>query len=179
MIPMGFFQKLFGKPEQSAPAPAPAPQSSGPIQLFAPLDGQAVPITEVSDPTFGEKILGDGIAIKPSAGKVLAPCDGTVEQIFETGHAVTLTSLGGAEILIHVGLDTVELKGKHYTIHAHDGDKVKTGDLLIEFDPQAIAAEGYDIITPIVICNSDDYSAIKPHSGQMVAAGDLILELEK
>lgn len=101
-----------------------------------------------------------------------------MEQIFETGHAVTLTSLGGAEILIHVGLDTVELKGKHYTIHAHDGDKVKKGDLLIEFDAAAIAADGYDTITPVVICNTDDYSAVKPHTGT-VAAGDLILELEK
>lgn len=170
---MGFFQKLFGKPEE-----APVPQPAGPIQLFAPVAGEAVPITEVKDPTFGEKILGDGIAIKPSEGKVVAPCDGTVEQIFETGHAVTLTSLGGAEILIHVGLDTVELKGKHYTIHAHDGDKVKKGDLLIEFDAAAIAAEGYDTITPVVICNTDDYSTLKPHTGT-VATGDLILELEK
>lgn len=77
-----------------------------------------------------------------------------------------------------MGLDTVELKGKHYTIHAHDGDKVKKGDLLIEFDMAAITAEGYDIITPIVICNTDDYTAVKPHTGP-VAPGDLILELEK
>ena len=173
---MGFFQKLFGKSESSEPA---VPQSAaGPIQLYAPVAGEAVPITEVSDPTFGEKILGDGIAVKPSEGKVFAPCDGTVEQIFETGHAVTLTSLGGAEILIHVGLDTVELKGKHYTIHAHNGDKVKKGDLLIEFDVAAITADGYDTITPIVICNTDEFTAIKPHTGP-VTPGDLILELEK
>ena len=175
---MGFFQKLFGKSEESAPAPAAPQQSAGPVQLFAPLAGEAVSITQVSDPTFGEKILGDGIAIKPTEGKVLSPCDGTVEQIFEPGHAVTLTSLDGAEVLIHVGLDTVELKGKHYTIHAHDGDKVKKGDLLIEFDMAAITAEGYDIITPIVICNTDDYTAVKPHTSP-VAPGDLILELEK
>lgn len=173
---MGFFDKLFGKSAEPATPPA---QPSGPIQIFAPVAGEAVPITEVSDPTFGEKILGDGCAIKPSEGKVVAPCDGTVEQIFETGHAVTLTSPGGAEILIHIGLDTVELKGKHYTIHAHDGDKVKKGDLLIEFDAAAIAAEGYDTITPIVICNSDDFSSITPHTGKTAAAGDLILELEK
>lgn len=173
---MGFFDKLFGKAAE--PAPAASQPSVGPIQLFAPVAGEAVPITEVSDPTFGEKILGDGVAIKPTEGKVLAPCDGTVEQIFETGHAVTLTGPGGAEILIHIGLDTVELKGKHYTIHAHDGDKVKKGDLLIEFDPAAITADGYDIITPIVICNTDDFKAVKPHTGP-VGPGGLILELEK
>lgn len=175
---MGFFQKLFGQSQEAPKAPE-TPVPSGPIQIFAPVVGQAVPISEVSDPTFGEKILGDGCAIKPTEGKVLAPCDGTVEQIFETGHAVTLTSLGGAEILIHVGLDTVELKGKHYTIHAHDGDKVKKGDLLIEFDAAAIAAEGYDTITPVVICNSDDFTTITPHTGKAVTPGDLVLELEK
>lgn len=174
---MGFFQKLFGKPEEPE-TPAGVQSGAGPIRLFAPVAGEAVPITQVSDPTFGEKILGDGVAVKPTGGKVLAPCDGTVEQIFETGHAVTLTSLDGVEILIHVGLDTVALKGKHYTIHAHDGDKVKTGDLLIEFDAAAIAAEGYDTITPIVICNTDDFSAVKPHTGP-VEAGGLLLELEK
>lgn len=173
---MGFFQKLFGKSD--APAPAAAPSDSV-IRLYAPVAGEAVSITEVSDPTFGEKILGDGIAIKPTVGEVVAPCDGVVEQIFETGHAVTLTSEGGAEILIHVGLDTVELKGKHYSIHAHEGDKVKKGDLLIHFDVAAIAAEGYDVITPVVICNSDDYSSIRPHAGQSVSTGDLVLELEK
>lgn len=173
---MGFFDKLFGKAEQPAPA-APQP-SAGPIQVFAPVAGEAVPISQVSDPTFGEEILGKGVAIKPSEGKIFAPCDGKVDMMFETGHAVSLVSDGGAEILIHVGLDTVELKGKHYTIHAHNGDEVKKGDLLIEFDPEAITAEGYDVITPVVICNSDAYKDIRPHSGT-VAPGDLLLELEK
>lgn len=173
---MGFFQKLFG---QSSDAPQETAKPTGPIQVFAPVAGEAVPISEVSDPTFGQEILGKGIAIKPTEGKVLAPCDGKVDMMFETGHAVSLVSDGGAEILIHVGLDTVELKGKHYTIHAHNGDKVTKGQLLIEFDFQAIAAEGYDVITPVVICNSDDYSSIKPHTGKAVAPGDLILELEK
>ncbi len=174
---MGFFQKLFGKSD--APSPAQPQPSAGPIQIFAPVAGQAVPITQVSDPTFGEKILGDGIAIKPSEGKIFAPCDGKVDMMFETGHAVSLASDGGVEILIHVGLDTVELKGKHYTIHAHSGDKVKKGDLLMEFDVEAIVAAGYDVITPVVICNSDDYSAIRPFADKAVAPGELILELEK
>lgn len=175
---MGFFQKLFGQSQEAPKAPE-TPVPSGPIQIFAPVAGEAVPISEVSDPTFGEKILGDGLAIKPAEGKVFAPCDATVDMMFETGHAVSMTSAGGAEILIHVGLDTVELKGKHYTVHAHNGDKVKKGDLLIEFDAAAIAAEGYDIITPVVICNSDDFTTIQPHTGKTVAPGDLVLELEK
>lgn len=176
MIPMGFFQKLFG---QSSDDPQSSAKSAGPIQVFAPVAGQAVPISEVSDPTFGQEILGKGIAVKPTEGKVLSPCDGKVDMMFETGHAVSLVSDDGAEILIHVGLDTVELKGKHYTIHAHNGDKVKKGQLLIEFDFEAIAAEGYDVITPVVICNSDDYSSIQSHVGKDVVPGDLVLELEK
>ena len=169
---MGFFQKLFGSSQEP-------PKPTGPIQIFAPAAGEAVPITQVSDPTFGEKILGDGLAIKPSEGKIFAPCDGTVDMIFETGHAVSLVSRDGAEILIHVGLDTVALKGKYYTIHAHNGDTVKKGDLLLEFDVHAIAAEGYDVITPIVICNTGDYTAVRPHTGKTVVPGELILELEK
>lgn len=173
---MGFFQKLFG---QSQETPKEAPKPTGPIQIFAPVAGEVVPITEVSDPTFGQEILGKGVAIKPAEGKVFAPCDGTVDMMFETGHAISMTSDGGAEILIHVGLDTVELKGKHYTIRAHNGDKVKKGDLLLEFDAAAITAEGYDVITPVVICNSDDYTTIQPHTGKTAAPGDLILELGK
>ncbi len=173
---MGFFQKLFGQSQEAPQEPA---KPAGPIQIFAPVAGEAVPISQVSDPTFGEEILGKGIAIKPSEGKVFAPCDGKVEMMFDTGHAVSLVSEGGAEVLIHVGLDTVALKGKHYTIHAHNGDKVKKGDLLIEFDAAAIAAEGYDVITPVVICNSDDYSDIKTHTDKTVAPGDLVLELSK
>lgn len=165
---MGLFDKLFKKEPELIPSPI----------LYAPVVGECVPVTEVSDPTFGQEILGKGIAIKPTEGKVLAPCDGTVEQVFDTGHAVSLTSAFGAEILIHVGLDTVELKGKHYKIHTKNGDKVKKGQLLIEFDVEAIKAAGYDVITPVVICNSDDYTTITPHTG-MVTNNDPVLELEK
>ena len=168
---MGFFQKLLGGGQ--------APQKeAAPIRLFAPVAGEAVPIEQVSDPTFGEKILGDGVAILPSDGKVYAPCDCKVDLMFDTGHAVSLISDSGVEILIHTGLDTTKLKGKHYTIHAHSGDAVKQGQLLMEFDVHAIAAEGYDTITPVVICNSADYSKIEPRLGT-VAPGDLILELSK
>ena len=162
---MGFFSKLFGgKPGDS---------------ICAPVAGEAVAINQVSDPTFGEEILGKGIAIKPTAGKIVAPCDATVDMMFDTGHAVSLVADFGAEILIHVGLDTVNLKGKHYTVVAKNGDKVKKGDLLMEFDVEAIKAEGYDVITPVVICNSADYTTFKTFVDKTVATGDVVIEMSK
>ncbi len=161
---MGFFSKLFGKSVDS---------------IGAPVAGEAVSIKEVSDPTFGEEILGKGIAIRPTDGKVVAPCDATVDMMFDTGHAVSLVADFGAEILVHIGLDTVKLGGKHYTIHVHSGDKVKKGQLLMEFDVEAIKAEGYDVITPVVICNSGDYTTFNTIIGKTVAAGDTVIELAK
>lgn len=168
---MGFFKNLFGGKEEAV---APALNALG-----APVAGEAVSISEVSDPTFGQEILGKGIAFRPSEGKVFAPCDASVDLMFDTGHAVSLVADFGAEILIHVGLDTVNLKGEHFTVHAHNGDKVKKGDLLIEFDVAAIAAAGYDVITPMVICNTPDYTTVNIHAGKTVAPGDLVLELGK
>lgn len=161
---MGIFQKLFGKSADC---------------ICAPVAGEAVAINQVSDPTFGEEILGKGIAIKPTDGRVVAPCDATVDMMFDTGHAVSLVASFGAEILIHVGLDTVNLQGKYYTVHVKSGDKVKKGDLLMEFDHEAIKAEGYDIITPVVICNSGDYGTFKTYVGKTVATGDIVIELAK
>lgn len=162
---MKLFQGLFGK-------------NNG-IELGAPVKGKLVAIKEVNDPTFGEEILGKGVAIIPSDTKVCAPADGTVSSVFPTGHAVAMTTEEGAEILIHVGLDTVKLNGKHFTIHAKDGQKVKKGDLLLEADLEQIQAEGYDTITPIVVCNSDEYAEIQGEGSKEVVLGDLILTLQK
>lgn len=163
---MGIFDKLFGaKPKE--------------IQLGAPVAGEAIPVREVSDPTFGDELLGKGIAIRPTSGRIVAPCDAAVELMFETGHAVSLKSDDGAEILIHVGLETITLKGKHFTVHAKNGDHVAKGQLLIEFDREAVAAEGFDTITPMVICNSDDFSAVNTYTGKTVAEGDPVIGLEK
>lgn len=142
------------------------------IVLGSPLTGEIVPLSTVADPTFAEGILGQGAAVIPSQGRVVAPADGTVDVMFDTGHAVSMTTDAGAEVLIHVGLDTVKLQGEHYTAHCKAGDKVKAGDLLIEFDPEAIRAAGYDIITPVIICNSDAFSSVKaadPGSAQPLA----------
>ena len=161
---MGFFKKLFGTPMD---------------ELCAPVVGNAVPITQVPDPTFAEELLGKGIAVEPTEGKILAPCDATVDMMFETGHAVSLVADFGAEILIHVGLETVSLQGKHFTIHAANGDKVKKGDLLIEFDLDAIKAEGFNTITPMLVCNSADYGTFKVSVGKPVTNNDVVIELAK
>lgn len=161
---MGFFKKLFGKSMD---------------ELCAPVVGKAVPVSEVPDPTFAEGMLGNGIAIEPSEGKVYAPCNATVDTMFETGHAVSLTADFGAEILIHVGLETVTLKGQHFTIHCKNGDKVKKGDLLIEFDLEAIKAAGFNTITPMLVCNSDDYGTFNTSVGKAVTNADVVISLAK
>ena len=161
---MGFFKKLFGKSMDA---------------LCAPVAGNAVPVSQVPDPTFAEEMLGKGIAIEPSEGKVYAPCDATVDMMFETGHAVSLVADFGAEVLIHVGLDTVTLKGKHFKVHASNGQKVKKGDLLIEFDTEAIKAEGFNIITPMLVCNSDNYGTFNTNVGKAVTNADVVIELAK
>lgn len=149
------------------------------ISIPAPLSGEVVPLSAVSDPTFGEGLLGKGAAIRPTEGRVVAPVDASVGMMFETGHAVTLLTADNAELLIHIGLDTVNLKGKHYTAHVKTGDTVKAGDLLIEFDMAAIKAEGYDTITPIVICNSGDFSEVAALTGRAVSPLDPLLTLTK
>ena len=164
---MGFFSKLFGK--------------SGPKmdELYAPMAGQAVPVTEVPDPTFAEGMLGNGIAIIPTDGKVYAPCDATVDMMFETGHAVSLVADFGAEILIHVGLETVGLEGKPFKLHVSNGDKIKKGDLILEADLEAIKAAGLNTITPMLVCNTDDYSGFNTQTGKAVTNADVVISLSK
>ena len=165
---MGFFSKLFGKAEEK--------NDNG---IYAPVAGQAVPVSEVPDPTFSSGMLGNGIAIIPTDGKVCAPCNATVDMMFTTGHAVSLVADSGAEILIHVGLETVGLEGKCFTVHVENGQKVKKGDLMIEVDLEGIKAAGLNTITPVVICNSDDYSTFDTHVGKAVTNADVVIELAK
>ena len=147
--------------------------------IYAPLKGEVVSSVEVNDPTFGEEMLGKGMAIKPSEGKVYAPFAGTVAMVFDTKHAVSLVSETGTEVLIHVGLDTVMLKGEHYNAVVESGTTVKKGDLLLEFDMEAIKAAGYDVITPVVVCNADDYKDVIRTTGVQVEVGDVVMQLEK
>ena len=166
---MGFFSKLFGKNEEKF----------DPNHLYAPMAGAAVPVTEVPDPTFAEGLLGDGIAIIPTDGKVYAPCDATVEMMFTTGHAVSLSNAAGAEILIHVGLETVGLEGKPFKVHVASGDKVKKGQLLMEADLEAIKAAGLNTITPMLVCNTEEFSTFNKTVGKDVTNVDVAIELGK
>lgn len=149
------------------------------IEIGSPVKGKAVPISKVSDPTFGEEILGKGVAIQPADGKIYAPADGTIEMLFDTKHAVSMTTTEGVELLVHIGLDTVALKGEHFTAHKGNGDAVKKGDLLISVDLEAVKAAGYDVITPMVVCNTSDYQTVEAVTGSDVNPGDTVLILKK
>lgn len=149
------------------------------LEVVSPLKGKCVSIKEVSDPTFSEEILGKGVAVIPADGKVYAPADGTVTTMFPTGHAVGLTTDDGLELLVHVGLDTVALKGEGFNIIAKEDQKVKKGDLLIEADLEKIKAAGYDVITPVIVCNSSEYSEVIGIEGNEVNPGDTIIEIKK
>lgn len=159
-------KNIFGKKE-------------GKIQIFAPVEGKLVPLSEVSDPTFAEEILGQGAAVIPSGNQFFSPMDGTLTTVFPTGHAVALTSADGVEVLLHVGLDTVKLNGKHFTVHVEEGQQVKKGDLLLEADLEQIKAEGFDIITPVVICNTEEFSEIEMARGGNVTVEDVIINIIK
>lgn len=147
------------------------------IVLSSPIEGIAVAISEVPDPTFGDEILGKGFAVRPTTGRVVAPFDGEVTLVFDTLHAITLTSAQGVEILIHVGLETVGLKGAPFKAHATTGSHVKAGDLLLEFDMAAIRDAGCETICPIVITNTDSYAKIEQTYTGNVKELDAVMKL--
>lgn len=147
--------------------------------ITSPLQGKAVPLEKVPDATFSEGILGLGAAVEPSTGRVIAPADGTVGVLFPTQHAIGLNLDNGAEILIHIGIDTVELNGEGFTAHVSEGDRVKKGDVLITFDKERIESKGYKTITPVIVTNSEDYSAITHKTQGEVTPEDILLELTK
>jgi len=149
------------------------------IEIGSPVKGKTVAISNVSDPTFGEEILGKGVAIIPAEGRIYAPADGMIEMLFDTMHAVSMTTSEGVELLIHIGLDTVALKGEHFTAYKGNGDSVKKGELLIEADLDAVKKAGYDVITPVVVCNTSDYQTVETVTDQEVEPGDTVLILNK
>ena len=143
----------------------------------SPLTGQIIPLSEVNDPVFSSEAMGKGCAVIPLEGKVFAPFDGTIVGLLDSHHAVGMESENGIEILIHVGMDTVKLGGKHFTCHIEDGQQVKKGQLLLEFDMDAIKAEGYEIVTPVIITNSDEFTEITTEVAGRVKNGDKLLKL--
>ena len=158
------FKKILGKEEGKAD-----------FTLASPVEGEIISLSQVSDPTFAQEMLGTGVAILPERGRIVSPINGTVAQVFDTGHAVTLISNEGIEVLIHVGLDTVHLKGVPFTKVAKEGQSVAIGDLLVEFDKNAIVAAGYETVTPVVICNSGDYQQFQQTSEPLVREGDTLI----
>ena len=160
-----------------APSPAAAPAAKDTV-LSACLNGTVVPLADVKDEAFASGVLGDGIAIEPSDGELVAPADGEISSTFETHHAVGMTTADGAELLMHIGIDTVKLGGKHFTYLVNEGDKVKKGQPLIRFELEAIKAEGYPVTTPLIVCNTDDYAAVAAKASGTVKQGDALLELK-
>ncbi len=147
------------------------------ITLYSPLKGEAIPLSEVKDEAFSSKALGDGIAIIPTEGKLYSPFNSHVEMTFPTGHAIGLVDENGVEVLIHIGMDTVQLEGKYFNLKTETGKKIKKGDLLIEFNTDSIKEAGYDITTPIVITNTGDYLDIVSIKDSFVNDGEEIIKV--
>ena len=148
------------------------------ITLYSHMNGTAVKLEDVEDEVFSQKILGEGAAVEPSEGKLYAPCDGKIDSVFDTKHAVNMVSSEGVEILLHIGIDTVKLGGQYFEAHVSDGQEVKKGDLLISFDMDKIKAAGYKVTTPIIIGNTDDYASVEPVAQNSISAGDIILKIK-
>lgn len=169
-------QTANGAPETAMAFTEPK-EAQGELNVLSPMQGKAVSLADTDDDTFAAEILGKGAAIEPSEGKVYAPFDATVETLM--GHAVGLTGENGVEMLIHIGIDTVQLNGKHYTPHCTEGQHVKAGDLLMKFDMAAIQAEGFKTITPVIVTNANDYADVLTHIGKQTKAGETLLTVKK
>ncbi|KAF1297578.1 PTS beta-glucoside transporter subunit EIIBCA [Enterococcus sp. JM4C] len=147
--------------------------------LKSPLSGKIVPLAEVKDPVFSSGAMGKGLAIEPEQGELIAPADGEITTIFPTGHAVGFTTTDGIEILMHIGMDTVELDGKGFTAHVNQGDKISAGQALVSFDVAAIQAAGYSTITPIVITNTNDFADVLDLNQEEIIQGEDFLTIVK
>ncbi len=153
-------------------------ENSEEVVLCAALSGKAIPLEEVEDEVFNKGMLGQGIAIIPKEGKVFAPCDGVISTIPSTRHAVGIAGPANTEILIHVGMDTVQLEGKFFDCKVAVGDAIKKGDVLLEFDMNEIQSAGYQLVTPMVVCNSDNYSDIVVLANGEIQSGTKLLQIK-
>ena len=167
------------KKKEAAPAASSDAAAAAGGSLSAPIVGEAIDLSQVKDEVFSSGALGKGIAIDPEVGEVYAPCDGEITTFFPTGHAIGIQADNGAELLIHVGMDTVQLDGKGYTPVAKQGDRVKKGQLLLKFDIDYIKSQGYTVVTPIIVTNSDDFADIVPEASGKVTTDSKLLTLIK
>lgn len=151
------FKDPVEKVATPAPAPVLDPNPNNRYEIFSPMAGEVVELKEINDVTFAGEHMGKGIAIRPTSGRVVSPITGVVQTVYRTKHAIGLVTDDGVEMLIHIGQDTVQLKGQHFTAHVKDGDRVNVGDLIMEFDLQAIKDAGYETVTPIIITNTSNY----------------------
>jgi len=162
---MSLLSKLFSK------------SAADSVAVFAPLSGRILPITEVPDDVFAGKMLGDGFAIEPTEGRVLAPFDCEVVQVFRTGHAIGLRGPGGLELLIHIGIDTVKMAGEGFSPKVSEGQKLKKGDLVLEFDLALVKSKAKSIITPVVITNMYAVKSLELVGSGAVRSGDPALNV--
>ncbi len=151
--------------------------------VYSPITGTLVALEKVPDEAFSQNMMGEGVAIIPSESNVFAPFDGTIEVLPDTKHALGLMSSDGIELLIHVGLETVELNGKYYTMNLEEGSSFKKGDLLFKFDKDALQKEGYNIVTPVTVTNMENFTSLAlskntQSDGTQVLAGDEIIVLK-
>lgn len=153
--------------------------SENSILIHSPLSGKAIPIKEVPDDTFAMEVLGKGMAVLPDEGKIVAPCEAKVTTLFDTKHAIGLITKDGVELLIHIGINTVELGGKYYEVHVAEGDKVKAGQLLVTFDIIRIQNAGYNVITPVIITNSDNYKTVEGETLETVKMMEPLVRVVK
>jgi len=149
------------------------------MELYSVASGTIKRIEDVNDPAFAEKMLGEGIAVLSEDGRVSAPADGIVTSLFPTGHAVGITTEEGIQVLIHIGIDTVNMKGRGFIAHVRQGDRVQCGQLLVSFDPELIKVSGYDPDVIVVILNSGDYRSITATNQKKLQTGDVLLTLER
>lgn len=165
------------KPEISEPEKPAQQGDSKPIKLYAHMKGTVVPLEQVSDEAFSQKVLGEGIAVEPSEGRLYAPCDGKIEMVFDTRHAVSMVSDDGAEILLHIGIDTVKLGGKFFEAHVSDGQSVRRGDLLVTFDIDGIRQAGYSTVTPMIVCSTESHDSVIPAAAGEVTPDDIAIKI--
>ncbi|AEO07889.1 PTS glucose transporter subunit IIA [Buchnera aphidicola] len=165
---MSFFSDFFNSKKSNF---------SKKIEIFAPLSGDIIKLEDIPDPVFSKKIVGDGIAIKPSGNQILAPVNGTIGKIFESKHAFSIISEDNVELFVHFGIDTVQLKGEGFKTKAKDNQKVKIGDEIITFDLDFLKNNAKSVFTPVIISNMENFKKIEKSSGTIIAGKTIIISL--